>query len=65
MENQQTTAQAITVPESGDFVVYVTETGTKYHLASCRYLADTAHGITLDSAKEQGYTPCSICQKIK
>lgn len=41
--------------------VYITNTGTKYHAASCKYLSNSKHKITLKSAKAQGYTACSVC----
>ena len=41
--------------------VYVTDTGTKYHRESCQYLRLSKHKITLDDARDEGYTPCSIC----
>jgi hypothetical protein len=42
-------------------IVYVTRTGHKYHRDGCRYLRQSKIKITLKDAKEQGYTPCSIC----
>ena len=41
--------------------VYVTNTGTKYHAASCKYLASSKHKIKLKAAKAQGYTACKVC----
>lgn len=41
--------------------VYVTDTGSKYHRAGCRYLWNSSHKISLSSAKSQGYTACSVC----
>jgi hypothetical protein len=43
---------------SGNVTVYVTATGTKYHLAGCRYLSDSKIPLSLSEAKAQGYTPC-------
>ncbi len=43
--------------------VYVTATGTKYHLAGCSYLRSSANEITLEDAEAKGYTPCSRCFK--
>lgn len=45
--------------------VYITATGTKYHLSTCSYLASSKIAISLSSAKAQGYTPCSICNPPK
>lgn len=41
--------------------VYVTNTGTKYHAASCKYLTSSKHKIKLKAAKAQGYTACKVC----
>ena len=41
--------------------VYVTDTGSKYHSAGCRYLKKSQIPISLSEAKRQGYTACSVC----
>ena len=41
-------------------IVYVTDSGTKYHKAGCGYLK-SSNKISLSEAKAQGYTPCSRC----
>lgn len=43
-------------------VVYITETGSKYHRYGCQYLKDSCIEISLDEAKEQGYEPCKRCK---
>ena len=43
--------------------VYVTKTGKKYHLQSCRY-ARNGRAITLSEAKKK-YTACSVCKPPK
>ena len=48
--------------EEKETIVYVTETGTKYHCAGCQYLKDSSFEISLDEAKAKGYTRCSKCQ---
>ena len=47
--------------DSQGITVYVTKTGKKYHVESCRYLRSSKIPITLESAKSQGYDPCSVC----
>lgn len=48
-------------PSTDDsIIVYVTDTGTKYHRAGCSYLSDSSIEITLDTAK-RNYEPCSKC----
>ena len=44
-----------------DIIVYVTETGTKYHRNGCQYLSQSKIPKTLLQAKAEGYTPCSVC----
>ena len=41
--------------------VYITRTGAKYHLSSCRYLKYSKIPISLKKAK-QNYGPCSVCR---
>ena len=41
-------------------IVYVTDTGSKYHRASCSYLK-SKNSISKKDAIEQGYTACSRC----
>jgi competence protein ComEC len=42
--------------------VYITNTGKKYHTATCRYLSHSKIPISLKDAKAQGYTACSVCK---
>ena len=42
---------------------YVTQSGTKYHVASCSYLSKSKIAITMDRIKAEGYAPCSRCIK--
>ncbi|MCM1258759.1 MAG: MBL fold metallo-hydrolase [Roseburia sp.] len=41
--------------------VHITDTGQKYHSASCRFLKDSDQGISLKEAKAAGYEPCKVC----
>lgn len=45
----------------GTTIVYVTDSGTKYHRAGCAYLKKSSIPISLSDAIAQGYTPCSKC----
>lgn len=47
--------------EPKETVVYITNTGAKYHNGGCRTLKDSKIETTLSSAKAQGYEPCGIC----
>jgi hypothetical protein len=42
-------------------IVYITRTGKKYHREGCRYLSHSKIAITLEDAKNNRYTPCSVC----
>lgn len=42
-------------------VVYITDTGSKYHNWGCQYLSQSCYEISLDDAIAQGYTACSRC----
>jgi len=45
----------------GKVIVYVTRTGTKYHLDHCRYLRKSRTPMSLAKAQPQ-YAPCSVCR---
>lgn len=46
---------------SGSTIVYVTNTGEKYHSYGCQYLRKSCISISLGSAVASGYTRCSRC----
>lgn len=46
---------------SQSYTVYITNTGKKYHRSGCSYLKKSQSAISVNSAKAQGYTPCSRC----
>lgn len=59
-----TTSSAASTSSSSDsnsVTVYVTNTGSKYHMAGCQYLRQSQHARTLSQAKSEGYTACSRC----
>lgn len=56
----ETTAQQ---SNSGGVTVYITATGSKYHSGWCQYLSNSKIAISLNAAKAQGYTPCSVCRR--
>ena len=45
---------------NGSVTVHITESGSKYHSAGCRYLKSDIE-VTLDEAKAQGLSPCGVC----
>ncbi|GEM_PF-1104482 len=48
-------------PPDSTTTVYITASGNKYHRAGCQYLYGGSIPISLEKAKAQGYTPCSVC----
>lgn len=54
--------QVVSPSEQGE-TVYIGETGTKYHYATCHTLKNGAFPISLEEALAQGRTPCKICHK--
>ncbi len=42
-------------------VVHITDSGSKYHAAGCRYLGQSDREVTLAEAKERGLEPCGAC----
>lgn len=57
-----TTKQRYIAPEdkSSSETVYITNTGSKYHRSSCRFLK-SKHAISKKAAIRQGYQPCGTC----
>jgi len=43
-------------------IVYVTDTGSKYHVAGCSSLRKSKHAITLGEATDQYYDACDKCE---
>lgn len=50
--------------DSTSIIVYVTDTGSKYHRSGCSYLR-SKNPITLEKAISQGYGACSRCNPPK
>ncbi|MEW8957829.1 MAG: thermonuclease family protein [Moorella sp. (in: firmicutes)] len=59
--NTQTTVTEVSSENKKEITVYVTKTGKKYHRDGCRSLAKSKIPMSLEDAKNSGYTPCSIC----
>ncbi len=47
-------------PDPQTAIVYVTKTGTKYHVAGCRYLSSSSIAKTLTEVRGK-YEPCTVC----
>ena len=54
------TATATAAPSDG--IVYITNTGTRYHRDGCRYLSESKIAITCSWATAHDYTACSVCR---
>jgi hypothetical protein len=52
---------ATSQPTTAAAMVYVTDSGKKYHAEGCRHLTASKTAMTLSDAKDKGYTPCSVC----
>ncbi len=50
-----------TAQNTNSAIVYVTNTGKKYHKSSCSYLKKSKIQMNLSEAQSEGYTPCSRC----
>ncbi len=55
------TVAAETDADSLSEIVYITDTGEKYHRDGCQYLRQSKHAISLEDAQNEGYTPCKKC----
>ena len=47
--------------DRNSYIVYVTNTGTKYHRANCSYLRSSKIAKSIEDAIAEGYTACSRC----
>jgi len=58
------TQKTVTTERNADdsIIVYITKTGSKYHLATCGSLRKSKIPITLKEACQRGYSPCSVCK---
>ena len=45
-----------------DTVVYITETGEKYHTEQCSSTRNSKIAITLEEAVSRGFDPCQRCK---
>ena len=43
------------------YMVYITDSGSKYHRQSCQYLAHSSYCVAISYAQNNGYEPCSRC----
>ena len=43
-------------------IVYITQTGKRYHRAGCRHLQRSSIPISRSDAIARGYSPCEVCR---
>lgn len=56
----------VTVPQTDNIQeVYITKTGSKYHIGTCSSLRSSKIPISLEKAKADGYEPCGRCNPPK
>jgi len=48
--------------EFDEMIVYITNTGSKYHRETCNSLRRSKIPVTLEQAIERGYEPCRNCK---
>jgi len=46
-------------------LVYITNSGEKYHREGCHYLRHSRIRIIATAARERGYTACSVCKPLR
>ena len=58
---KDTEEAADTIQGEEEEIVYITETGEKYHRTGCQYLKNSAREIAREEAEARGLTPCGKC----
>lgn len=46
---------------SAEVIVHITDYGSKYHAAGCKYLKKSDITISKSEAEQRGLSPCSVC----
>ncbi|NLP13997.1 MAG: hypothetical protein GX383_05885 [Clostridium sp.] len=59
---EKTEVETAEKTETEKITVYITEDGEKYHSDGCQYLKKSKIPMSLNEAKNQGYTPCKRCK---
>lgn len=61
-QKETAAAKATTKKAESSSVVYITDSGKKYHADGCSSLSKSKHEISLKDAKSKGYTACKRCK---
>lgn len=60
--DSNSSSSSTTTTSKDSTTVYITNSGTKYHKAGCRYIKDSKIKTTIAKAKKDKYTPCKVCK---
>ncbi len=60
-EKENTISEENSSGAEQDPIVHITNSGTKYHVAGCRYLKSGDIEVRLSEARDRGLEPCSVC----
>jgi hypothetical protein len=48
--------------EDASYIVYINQSGKKFHRSDCRYTTETSRPVLRSSVERNGYTACLICK---
>lgn len=54
--------EPIVLSETINEIVYITNTGKKYHKSGCQYLKKSKIQRSKSKARNAGYTACKVCK---
>lgn len=60
-KSSTTKSSSVNASNSNSQMVWVGETGTKYHNQWCGTLKGKGHQITMEQAQAEGRQPCKVC----
>ena len=63
-KEEEITESAVADAPHGNYIVYRTATGKKFHRDGCSYLK-SKYEITIEEARRRGLTPCSRCKPTR
>ena len=53
--------KTVAAVEQRECVVFITRTGSRYHVDGCQYLRRSRIPVTKRDAEARGHTPCLVC----
>ena len=60
-----TAPAADTAAVTPETIVYLGNSGSRYHVKGCTYLKKKGKSISIMDAMKQGYAPCNVCKAPK